>query len=501
MANDPRNFLIVSGCERKPGGPADSFSLRRGQTEANNKREFFESLGNVGDLEVLNDLGYGTVAEGLRTLSSVSESVRTGQSVVPGREGSDLFNTALGAIAGTALDNVNEGANVVLGTVGINPNVLTQAGGFSAPTANRAYGAAQQVFQQVKEGNFQLSDIPSVFSDLQNLETLTRSIFVPPSITAGGTQSSTKELCNASEYATDLIAYAPKFKFLFIVQFVFNEPYNPWTGIGGDMAFVVKNSTRPNVQFEYEDVNMYNFWTKVPKRTIYQPMTMRFYDDNQNNANLFYTAYMRAMSPIANIRFDQRVMESTYEQNSMNFEDLVAGTTFGEGSVPMRKYSASLGPLHDNYKSILSEIRLFHVFDYGRLMNIYRFYNPRITQLELDEVNMADNGDGNEVAFDFAYDGMYVSPNYDTRDKTEFNIKEISGGDGRAEKYAINPVYGETAKAGTKNAPSEQEQIEVQGIAGEILDAANGIREQVTGITSNAFASTAGLNSANNLFT
>ena len=429
MANDPRNFLIVSNCERTPGGSADSFTIRRGQGLANNKREFFDAVGNVGDLEILNDIGGGTIGEGLRALSSVSESVRTGQSVIPGREGSQLFNSTLGQIANTALDSVNEGANVVLSTVGINPNVLTQAGGFSPSTANRAYGAAQQVFEKVKGGNFELSDIPGVFSDFQNLETLVKGIFVPKSATAGGTQSREKELCHASPYAMDLISYAPKFKFLFIVQFVFAEPYNPWTGIGGDMAFVVKTSTRPNVQFEYEDVNMYNFWTKVPKRTIYQPMTMRFHDDNQNNANLFYTAYLRAMSPISNIKFDQRTMDTTYEKDSMDYETVVAGTTFGEGAVPVRKYAASLGPLNDNAKSVLTEIRLFHVFDYGRLMNIYRFYNPRITSLELDELSMAES-EGNEVGFEFAYDGMYISPNYDTRDTTSFNIKEISGGDG-----------------------------------------------------------------------
>jgi hypothetical protein len=439
MAVDPRKFLVAD-C------PVD----QKGQSNnAATKRNFFSALGKIGDLNALNDVGAGSIGQGLRTLTHVSNAIRTGQSVVPGREGNDIFNSTLGRIANTAANAVNNGANIVLDTVGLGGAFDKVAGSFNPGVANNAYGAAKQVFEKVKQGNFKSTDIPGAFQDLQNLEILAKGIFTP-SQTA---EAKAIQGC-VSPYAADLIKFAPKNKFMFIVQFTYSPAYQGWKQLGNDFAFIVKTSGRPNIEFEYEEVNMYNFRTRIPKRTVYQPITMSFYDDNQNNANLFYTSYLRAISPQANMGNGSIPTVEMYEEASMSTEQ-VSGTTFGNGP-SITVGGGSLGALNDNTKNILSEIRLFHIFDYGKLMNIYHFYHPKILNMNLDDLNMAETGQGNEFSLEFAYDALYVEPNYDVKNTVTYNITDLTGGNNA--QYPIRPVFSDqpSSEDGTANAPSSQ---------------------------------------------
>lgn len=414
---------------------------------ASNKKSFLDNILKVGDLEILNDVGFGKVGEGLRTLAAVSDSVRTGQSAVPGREGSAGYNTALGSIVGTAIDDVSNGANAVMDAVGLG-GVADTVGALNPEVANRAYGQAKSIFEQVKNGNFQLSDIPSVFQDLQNLETLSRNIF-----TNNAATKPVKELCGATPYARDLIAYAPKFKFLFIVEIVPAPEYSAWADFMDETAFVVKTCTRPRFDVEYEEVNMYNFRTRVPKRVEYPPITMSFYDDNKNAAHHFYTAYMRAMSPVANI-FTTHPQSGMYEQNGMNFSQPASSRTFRDTDPNTSGHSASLGALIGSTTSIIQEIRLHHVFDYGNKMNTYRFYNPRITSFTPSDLSQMETGEGADFEFEFAYDGLYIQPNVDL-EVDNGRLWELTGRHGTR---PIDPVYadGKSGPASSNSMPSAQ---------------------------------------------
>lgn len=437
-AYDPRTFL-VKNCSKSKTNAA-----------ASKKRDFFSTIGKIGDLEVLNDIGAGAIGEGLRTLSKVSNSIRTGRSVVPGREQTELFNNTLSKISSASAGDTVGGSNIVMDTMGLG-NAAESVAQFNPGVANRAYGQAGAIYDKVKQGNFEVSDIPEYVSDFQNLDTLFRGIFTPPP----SSTSRDIQMCGASPFAMDLIRFAPKQKFMFIVQVIFREPFKAWSDIGNDLAFVVKTSNRPNVNFEYEEVNMYNFRTRVPKRTIYEPISMTFMDDNQNNANLFYIAYMRAMSPIANLggMREQVPTIQQYQELSMDWQ-VDQGMTFDNATTTHRG-AASLGALTDNVENILEEVRLYHVFEYGRLMNVYRFFHPKVTRLELDDLNMAETGNGSEVSLTFEYDGLHVIPNYAITDTTTFNIEDLTNqGDGL---YPIKPNFGGvTSVAGTDNARSAQ---------------------------------------------
>ena len=77
-----------------------------GGTSSQERKDFFNNLGKIGDLEFLNNSDLGSsVGEGLRGLARVSNSIRIGDGALP---------SALGSA-------VDKGAGFVLDAIGIAP--------------------------------------------------------------------------------------------------------------------------------------------------------------------------------------------------------------------------------------------------------------------------------------------------------------------------------------------------------------------------------------------
>lgn len=401
---DPRTFTVKQ-CEP---AYADKSGASIGNS-SNMRRDFFNSIGKIGDLEVLNSVGGGKIGRGLRNLTSISNSIRVGSGALP-------------SSIGTSID---KGANWVLEQTGIAPTVVDSLRGFNPGLANQAFGQAKSVYEQVKQGNFKSSNIPGVLQDFQNLERLGRNIFTP---LFGDAQTSLGERCEMSPYAVDLIARAPKYKFLFVVQFVPGAGYG---ALGGqdfgplDMAFTVKRSTRPTPKFTYEDVNYYNFRTKVITRTEFEEMTMAFHDDTLNFATQFYQAYTRAMMPITGLENGD---SNLLEQSGMDFVGNVNRENQIRGTIGANTYAGSSGPLFNDNKEIFKEIRLFHLFDNGNRMNVWRFLNPRITSINLDDLDMSNGTEGSELALSFNYDSVFLDADVALSDTSKYNLGQTQRG-------------------------------------------------------------------------
>lgn len=431
---DPRTYTVKQ-CE--PAYAAKSGASIASATSA--RRDFFNSVGKIGDIAALKDVGGGKIGSGLRTLASISNSIRTGCGALP---------TSIG-------QTIDSGANWVLEQTGIAPTVVDALKGFHPGIANQAYSQAKNIYTQVKKGKFKTRDIPNVIQDLQNLERLGRNIFTP---SGSDGQTALGEHCEASPYAVDLIARAPKYKFLFVVQFVPEAGYSP---LGGqaygplDMAFVVKRSTRPNLRYQSEDVNYYNFRTKVITRTEFEEMTMSFHDDTMNFGTQFYKSYMQAMTPITNLEtVDSNLMESS----GMNFG---ATQTYNQilDQIPADVGAASHGTLADDAKQIFKEIVLYHLFDNGNRMNVYRFFNPRINQLQLDDLDMSVGTEGSEISMSFVYDSVFIDPDVSVADNGgKYNLAQTQRGavyplrsnaDGTNVPLAGIDPYGSVATSGS----------------------------------------------------
>lgn len=199
----------------------------------------------------------------------------------------------------------------------------------------------------------------------------------------------------SSKYAADLVAFAPKHRFIFKVKFIFNPPYA--NHINREFMYLVKDIDKPKVTFDYQDVNMYNFKTKVLTSITHEPLSMTFIDDIQNKVLDFFNAYRVAHSPVASLTYEQKAM---MENAGMDFYQP------GSGGLS----SASMGILADGQKNILSHIEVVQVYAHGTRQNVFIFTNPKIENFDFDNLSH-EGGDGNSMAVRFAYDALYV---YDT---------------------------------------------------------------------------------------
>lgn len=367
-AVDPRKFL-VKDCAVKGASGAQA-----------ERSSFFEALGKVGDLEALNSVN-SDIGQGLRSLESVANQIRQGEGVP------QIFRDAT-----VSIDN---GADAVLETVGFDPNqVRNVVSGFSPQVTNRAVGQARAIYERVRQGNFQIRDIPEAVQDFRNLSQLVKGIFVP----RGGSANSNTVVCEPSPFARDLIAYAPKHKFMFVVEFVFTQPHQAeYAEL--NFAFVIKRTTRPTISFDYDEVNFYNYRSKVLKRMEYEQMSMTFYDDMQDNALAFYNNYLRAISPVSRIETVGNGKNKLFEEAGMVFDDGInsAGTRNVDRGNPA-------------IKNIIDYVQLFHIAEGGKYVDVYRFDDPKILRLNLDELDMTDTGQGTEVSIDFSYGAMALQP-------------------------------------------------------------------------------------------
>lgn len=218
----------------------------------------------------------------------------------------------------------------------------------------------------------------------------------PPEIPFSGNWTS-------SQYASDLVRFAPKHRFMFRVKFSFTPEYAQMMLNEGikDLSmfnYMIKQIDKPTVVFDYEPVNFYNYRTRVLKSIDHQQITMTFYDDIGNNVFAFFDAYRKAYSPISRINTDIPTVASTpkgMQEQGMDFKD------------PSTKdwYSASIGPLKNNAINVLYKMEVYQIFGHGQFSNVFTFLNPRILQFDFDDMDHS-GGDGNLLTVQMEYDAL-----------------------------------------------------------------------------------------------
>lgn len=167
----------------------------------------------------------------------------------------------------------------------------------------------------------------------------------------------------------------PKLKFLWNVKFTFRTAIgNPGSDRLDQVTYHVKQSTRPSPSIQYKDVNFYNYRTKVATRSEMGVYSITFYDDPANFASRLFMGYMRQISPIT---------DETNSKLSTNYEENDGGQF------------SSVGPQDEDIRySPIDKIELFHYYNTTAPIEgktVYRFFNPKISQMNFDELDMTSN--------------------------------------------------------------------------------------------------------------
>lgn len=228
----------------------------------------------------------------------------------------------------------------------------------------------------------------------------------------------------ATSYAHALAGgtdYRPKLKFLFKVEFVFTPeakaafPHVFGAAGANDFTFMVRSVDRPKIDFEYEDdVNMYNFRTKVLKKIRHRELTITFMDDVGNRVIKFFRALMMLYSPITRRQLDREAFgvnrttppkpASINSGNGMMFENIKDS----------RNDNAIRGVVNSEVGGAIETIRVKQIFvDPGAQLGaavkevIFDFLNARLVSFDLDDLSH-DTSDVNIMTMQFDYDWMEI---------------------------------------------------------------------------------------------
>ena len=267
--------------------------------------------------------------------------------------------------------------------------------------------------------------------------------------------------------------YRPKLKFMFYVDFAF-KPEIEATIPGewrNNFNFMVKGIDRPKMNLEYEDVNQYNFKTKVLKGIKTEEVSISFYDDGSNYVQDFYRFLMTTYSPITR---RSNSVNSNIVNGDVKFLD-GSGMTFDSSLVSSSDY-ASRGVINTDNGEALQAIKLtqsFHVpssINGGAKEVSYLFINPHITSIEMNELSHEDTSSTSEINLKFSYDFVII-PQIEDMKAPRNPMPNLNDVDGDIPTPLVkNPSSG----GNYYNAPKMTSSVFGNGVS------ASGIKEQAT---------------------
>jgi hypothetical protein len=190
-------------------------------------------------------------------------------------------------------------------------------------------------------------------------------------------------------FRTNSYGYAPKFKFLFHVYFDINKDLisatQSWDE-DSNFGLAVKSVELPKYQFEVSTLNQYNRKRLVQTKIKYQPISIKFHDDNNNIIrnmwNVYYTYYYKdATQDLVKTNANKR---NIYQPSIQGDEDW---GFIGEGTDGPTPSNSSLGM---SKPAFFKSIDVFGFNQHNFVQ--YKLINPIIASFEHDTYAYAESG-------------------------------------------------------------------------------------------------------------
>ncbi|MFY0658063.1 MAG: hypothetical protein JXR12_15100 [Neptunomonas phycophila] len=306
----------------------------------------------------------------------------------------DAVNSGAQSFAGSSTNDVMRS---IYGGVGIDPGVVPANSNESTIFGN-GEAAAGFLADKFIAGAIEEADLPAPIGALSAMAFVQQNKAQKP-------QDITDPGCGISPYARDLIAYAPKHNFMFMVQFEFQPDYNDLNLQRNKKLdkeetikfhYLCREMERPTIEVEYDEVNMYNFRTKVAKKVNYSPINMKLVDDQKNSTMVFLEKYLKIRSPVAN---KDHQTSDFYEKEGMTWN--------GWDPTKVAEGSGSMGGLMGPNKSVLRRVVVYHIFGYGSRVNRYTYINPKIMEFNMSDFSQ-DNHEPAYVDLQMGYDSVFM---------------------------------------------------------------------------------------------
>lgn len=214
----------------------------------------------------------------------------------------------------------------------------------------------------------------------------------------------------ASAIASGAGNYDPKTKFLFKVKFSFHDEsitaaraMNIDLGaVSQNMTFIVKQIDLPKLEFNYEEVNMYNFRTKILTSIKHREINMSFYDDSGNAALDFVNAYLQMLQPISR----KVQMPEHLEDHGFAFSDNYTQLDTAHRSAILQ--STRTGIMSEMVIEQFYLDRTASDVSQAVKMNSFTFTNPRLTNVDISDQDHEQGGAVNTIAAIFDFDSLHI---------------------------------------------------------------------------------------------
>lgn len=268
-------------------------------------------------------------------------------------------------------------------------------------------------------------------------------------------------------FRSNYYANTPKFKFLFHTQFNLNAGVYP-TAVPDSVGILVRDVKLPTFGFNVATMNQYNRKRLVQTKIKYEPISISFFDDNDNTINKLWFAYYtyyykdggkpqlafsgRRTGSIPDINIQSTVPGYSYNERN-TYKDSITGDDdwgyIGETSEPGTPSGVKL-PFFKN-------ITVFGFNQHN--FTAYTFINPLITTFSHDSFNYDEGGGVMKNSMTIDYETVtYYAGNLDGKSPNEFITS--FGNEGQYDRKS-SPISG----------PDSNSQVTGQG---GLLNAAGG---------------------------
>jgi hypothetical protein len=175
---------------------------------------------------------------------------------------------------------------------------------------------------------------------------------------------------------------------MFQVNFILDSQNNTFELSPAELSYLVKSVELPKFTMETKDMNQYNRKTWVQNRIKYEPVTIKFHDDNINGLREFWRSYYTYYFTDGNYQQNTYAMDDRYTDTNSPAWGLDAGTD---------------GPF-------LSAIEIYSL--HGGVSNLITLMNPVITSFSHDNHDYSQTQEFMEATMQIHYTGVTYSQGY-----------------------------------------------------------------------------------------
>ena len=234
----------------------------------------------------------------------------------------------------------------------------------------------------------------------------------------------------AQIFRTSNFSRSPKYKFLFYVNFILGQGVPRYVSTR-EIGYLVKSIDLPKFTIDVKDLNQYNRHTYIQDRIKYEPVSIKFHDDNQNGLRELWQDY-----------YNYYYADGLYNLNDYNYDDRY-----------QQRLHSAWGLDNGSLTPFFSAIEIYSM--QSGQANKITLMSPVITSFSHDTHDYSDNTTLMEATMQVRYNGVTYEGGY-VRDMPGFSesafydntLSSLSGAFGRTN--FINPVTGQLEQQGSE---------------------------------------------------